>query len=163
MIKRKRGVRRIDNMAVLLLFLMFAVGVMCVLLCGAGSYKKIVENCADSTDIRSGIRYLQTKLRRSGGADCVSLEERDGEAVLVIREETESGSYVTRIYCEDGWLRELFSAEGDWDSSAGEPVLEMRSLSGKQTGGLLSLTLRDTGGQTETVVISLPAGEEAPE
>ena len=39
-------------------------------------------------------------------------------------------TYITRIYCYNGWLRELFTAEnGNFSPKDGEKLLEMDTLS----------------------------------
>ena len=79
----------------------------------------------------------------------------EGCDALVIREEVGSRVYLTRIYCYDGWLRELYAAESARLHPAdGEKILEAEEMTLSLEAGLLraemdggSLVLRQRAGR----------------
>ena len=112
---------------VLLLPAVFALCLLGVLLTGAEVYSTLTENSASHHACRTASGYLSTRLKQSNG---VYAEDFDGVTALVFPEEVDGKTYITRIYCYNGWLRELFTAEnGNFSPKDGEKLLEMDTLS----------------------------------
>ena len=111
----------------LAVFALFALCLFGVLLTGAKVYRNLVDQGSRSYADRTAAMYLSTRVRQSGG---ITVEEFDGCPALVSREEIDGRTYVTRVYCCDGYLRELFCAENAALSPEdGEIVLEAETFS----------------------------------
>ena len=110
----------------LAVFALFALCLFGVLLTGARVYRNLVDQGSRSYADRTAAMYLSTRVRQSGG---ITVEEFDGCPALVSREEIDGRTYVTRVYCWDGYLRELFCAENAALSPEdGEIVLEAETF-----------------------------------
>ena len=111
----------------LAVFALFALCLFGVLLTGAKVYRNLVDQGSRSYADRTAAMYLSTRVRQSGG---ITVEDFDGCTALVSREEIDGRTYVTRVYCYDGYLRELFCAENAALSAEdGEIVLEAERFS----------------------------------
>ena len=59
-----------------------------------------------------------------------------------MREEIDGAAYVTRIYCHDGYLRELFSAEAImFEPEDGERIMPAESVEFVLQNGMLKMTV----------------------
>lgn len=111
----------------LLLLTVFALCLLSVLLTGAEVYSGLTEDGSCNHAYRTASSYLFTRLKQGKG---VYPEEFGSATALVFPEEVEGKTYLTRIYCYDGWLRELYTAEnGTFSPADGEKLLEMDALS----------------------------------
>ena len=78
---------------------------------------------------------------------------------LFFTEELGGELYVTRLYCHDGGLYELFSpASADLDPEAGERVLPLESIDFTIEGGLLLADIVFDDGESVTLRMSLRVG-----
>ena len=83
---------------------------------------------------------------------------------LILTEEIESEAYETRVYCYDGYLRELFtSADGEFYPEDGEKILAAHGLTLSREGRVLTAELTDTEGQVRQMTLYLRSGEGAAE
>ena len=114
----------INGILVLVLFGVFAVSILMVLLTGAGAYRRLTERGQESYTARTIPQYLSTRVRQADAAGRITVGMFDGVETLELREEIDGTCYVTRIYCYEGYLRELFHAEGlEFLPSDGECVM----------------------------------------
>ena len=126
----------------LAVFALFALCLFGVLLTGAKVYRNLVDQGSESYADRTAARYLSTRVRQSRA---VSVEDFQGCPALVSREEIDGRTYVTRVYCYDGYLRELFCAESaDLSPEDGEKVLEAEHFSLSLEEELLTVVVDDT-------------------
>ena len=117
----------------------FALCLLLTVLTGAKVYRQTVEDTEKAFAARTKTQYLSTKLRQ--GQE-ISLEPFGGATALAIREELDGECYVTYVYCHEGWLKELFCAEGALLAPAdGERVLEAEALEAAMEDGLLTVRL----------------------
>lgn len=140
-----------DGLAALLLFAVFAASILAVLLTGAGAYRRLTLRDQQAYAQRTAVQYVAQRVRQAPGA--VAVEDFHGADALVL----ESGDgYVTRVYCWNGSLMELYCA-GDLDLNPedGEKVMEAASLELTLDQGLL--TARVDGGPR--LYLSLRGGE----
>ncbi len=136
--------RSAHTMAALMILAAFAVGMMGCLVSGAGSYRRLSARSAQSYDRRTASAYLTTQVRR---AEQVSVEPFGEGMALCLYQKIEQVEYVTRIYCHDGWLMELFAREGSsFFPEDGEPVLALEDLEVQLQGGMLTLLFEDHQG-----------------
>ena len=88
----------------------------------------------------------------------------DGPDALLLYEEIEGTTYVTRVYCYDGYLRELFSAaDAQLLPADGEKVLEMQNLTLSSDGQGISARITDPQGNETALYWTLRSAEEAVE
>ena len=143
----------ITDVAALLVLTAFAMCVLLVLLTGANLYRKLVDSAEESYLHRTALQYLTTRIRQ---AEAVEIGSFDGCDALILEETAGQEICVTRVYCYDGWLRELYTVPGAQVSARdGEALLEAAALALKQEGNLLILTLG-----TEERYLFLPEGTE---
>lgn len=104
----KKNTSKISDLLALTVFAAFALCVLIVLLYGAQVYQTLVRRGEESFWLRTGTQYVATRVRQ---ADNVDVADFDGCEALNIREEIGGTIFVTRIYCYEGFLRELFCAQ----------------------------------------------------
>lgn len=113
---------RTTGLLALLVFLLFALCLLLVLLTGAGVYRGLVRRGEERYAARTMVQYIATRVRQAGD---VAVEEFGGCKALVFPETIGGETYLTRVYCYEGWLMELFSADGaDLSPEDGERLLE---------------------------------------
>lgn len=158
----REGTRQHDMTApaALCLLAAFAASILLVLLTGAGAYRRLTNRDTAAFQSRTAAQYLATRVRQSDGADTVRVEDFDGVSALTV---TEGDGYVTRVYCYDGGLWELYAPAGlDMAPSDGERVLDLDGMELTLEDGLLEAVLTQTDGSAQTVTLSLRSGEVAP-
>jgi len=150
----------IPVLAALLLFGVFAVCILAVLLGGADAYRRITLRDSDSYDSRTCAQFIASKFHGAPSPDSVTLS-RFGEGDAVEIHETIDGEeYVTRIYCHDGWLTELFTAdEAGFSPEDGEQILPAKMLTVSEDDGLFFVTVTDGNGNDIRRIISLRGRE----
>lgn len=160
---RKTGTKHhLDGLLALLLFGVFAASILSVLLTGAGVYSRLTQRDQNAYDRRTSVQYLATKVRQTSSGDQVSVGTFGEGDALLLSEEIDGEPYLTRIYCYDGWLRELFAAAEDpFAPEDGEKVLPAQALTLHMESNLLQVELTDSSGQTISLTLSLRGGEEA--
>ena len=159
---------RIDGVFVLLLFSVFAACVLLVLLTGAGSYQRLTKRDAKNYDQRICVQYLAAKVRHAEQLDGIFVGNFDGIPAksgdtLFLTEDVDGETYWTRIYYEDGYVRELYAAADEtFEKEDGEPVLAARSLTFQLSAdGLLMAATVDLNGDPTELTLSLRCGEGA--
>lgn len=157
--KRQTRQHNISALAGLLLLGVFAVCILSVLLTGAGAYRRLTARNNAAMEQRSRLQYVATRVRQTAGGTWVD-PFGDGDA-LVLPEDIGGETYLTRIYCHDGWLMELFSAA---DSPAapedGEKLIAASALALETDGNLLTLRISGDDGSDAELCLLLRVGEE---
>jgi hypothetical protein len=159
----------IDGVFVLLLFCVFAACVLLVLLTGAGSYQRLTARDEESYDRRVCVQYIAARVRHADQAQSVYVGDFDGNRsdsgdTLHLLEEIDGEQYDTRIYCYDGYVRELFaSSDGDFAPEDGDTVLPAQSLSFScdPSTELLTVHTANAAGQESSLSLALRSGEGA--
>ena len=145
-----------DTLLALLLFGLFSVCVLAVLLTGADAYRRLTRRDRLSFDSRTCTQYVATRVRQNDSLDSVTVEDFDGVDALVLGDE----EYVTRVYCYQGKLMELYSAREDaLTPAAGEAIMDLDWLEMGLSNGLLTIQVLDTRGEVSTLCLSLRSGE----
>ncbi len=157
----KRRNAWIANYASMLsLLCVFIIGSLILMNVGVHVYKNIVENNAENFRLRASLSYVATKVRQYDMADTISVQEEDGVPMLVFQEELEGTKYLTRIYCYDGNMMELFQEEGlEHDLNDGFEIMELDDLQIEQQGNQIFLTAMD-GGEKESLTLSIRSGSD---
>lgn len=158
--KQENKQQSVSTVASLLILAVFALGVLGVLLTGAQAYKRLTDLGNQSYDSRTGCAYLASRFRQAAGS--AKVEAFGDTDALTFYEELSGSTYVTRIYCHDGWLMELFCAvSGDLGPEAGEKILPIRTLQLEQTDALVRVRIEDTYGTVTRLTLHSPV-EVAP-
>jgi len=124
--------RRISALGTLAVFVLFALCMLSVLLSGAGAYRRLVQQGSESYALRTCEQYIATRVRQCARGELVSVESFGECCALVLREDVEGVEYLTRIYCHEGWLMELFAAaDGEFQPEDGEIVVRIPDIYGK--------------------------------
>ena len=162
--KMKEQKRKADAVLVLVLFGVFAVCILAVLLTSADAYRRLAERDEQSYDHRVATQYLATRVRQGDEAGRVFVETFDGVDALVLQEEIEGEVYETRVYCYDGYLRELFCwEEAELAPEDGEIVLPAQAMSLNLEDGLLDVEIVSGDGETLNLTLALRSGKGAAE
>lgn len=153
---KKRETRaHIEGLLVLVLFGIFAVCILAVLLTGAGAYGRLVDRQQASYEERTVPQYIATKIRRADVAGAVSVGDFCGVEALELTELPDR-EYVTRIYCYDGYLRELFStATGSFEPDAGEKIMKAQQVDFALDETCLNVVVTGTDGNKTEVKLTL--------
>ncbi len=156
--KKRAAQHHMDALMALILFGVFAACVLAVLLTGAGAYQRLTQRDRSAFDRRTAIQYIATRVRQSDAAGAITVEDFGGVDCLCLWE----GDYVTRVYCYDGQLRELFTDPlAEMGPEAGEPVLEAQGMEFALEEGLLTVTATMADGTGDSLCLSLRSGEGA--
>lgn len=149
------------GLAALMVLAVFAVGILGTLLGGAGIYQRLTWRDQTAFNSRTCAQYIATRVRQASGM--VEVACFGGVDALVIPESIQGETYLTRVYCYDGWLMELFAAEsGSFEPQDGEKLLPAQALALMLEDGLLKASVTDSSGQTQDIFLSLPGQEETP-
>ena len=156
--------RKMDSVLAWLLFGIFAACILVVLLTGAEVYQRLSRRDQSGYEERTASQYLATRVRQADRLGGVETGSFHGLDALILTEEVDGAVYETRVYCYDGYLRELFAA-ADWEGSPadGEKILPARGLTLEREGRLLTAGLTDGEGHPRQIKLYLRSGEEAAE
>ena len=150
----------LSGLVALLTFVLFAISILFVLLNGAGVYSRLTQRDQYSYDSRTCAQYVATKMRQAPSPTAVSAGTFGTGDSLLISQDIEGLEFVTRIYCYENWLMELFAlADGDFLPEDGEKILPLDSLTVSQDGSVFSFVLIDTEGNTQRLTISARGGD----
>ena len=151
--------RNITDLLALLVFGIFALCVAALLLTGAGAYKNLTDRGAESYEHRVAVRYLTTRFHQ---APRVQIEDFCGLEAMTVREEVGGRYYVTRVYCHEGHIRELFAAEStEVHPGDGEVILAADALEFRMDGALLTAQITHPDGKKQMLVLWQPEWKEA--
>ncbi len=139
---------------------LFALCVLCVLLSGAGVYRRLTADGQQAYARRTCAQYITTRVRQSENAAALAVESFGGVSALTVTQTIGSEVYLTRVYCYQGWLMELFShREGEFSPADGEKLLPAQSLTFSLNDGLLQATVVDEFGRQTALTFALRGGE----
>lgn len=117
---------KMTSVLALLVFVLFALCLLLVLLTGAGIYRGLVRRGEETFAARTVVQYVATRVRQ---ARTVTVADFEGCEALVFPEIIDGETYLTRVYCYEGWLMELFSADtAALSPEDGEKLLEAEAL-----------------------------------
>lgn len=156
---RKQGIRhRLDGLLMLLLFGVFAACVLVVLMTGARAYRGLTERDQAAFDRRACVQYIATRVRQGDRTGGITVEPFGDTAALRL-DDSEAGC-VTRLYCHDGWLMELYAlAEVELEPQDGEMIMPLEGLALTLEDGLLTAELQMEEGITDTLYLCLRSEE----
>lgn len=157
--KHKRSQTHITTLAALSLLAVFAATILLVLLKGASIYRRMTDRDQETWQARAAYLYVATRLRQEARLDTVAVEDFAGIPALTLGV---GGEYLTRLYCYDGSLRELYApAELTLSPDDGEPLLALQGMEPTLSDGLLQVELTTQTGAVRQLVLDLSDAEEA--
>lgn len=157
--KHTRSQTHITTLAALSLLAVFAVSILLVLLKGASIYRRMTDRDQESWQARAAYLYVATRLRQEARLDTVAVEDFDGVSALTLGV---GGEYLTRLYCYDGALRELYApAELTLSPGDGEPLLALQGMEPTLADGLLQVELTTQTGAVRQLTLDLSGAKEA--
>ena len=150
---KEQKFQRLTGLMALLVFAVLAFCVMLVLLSGADVYQRLTEEGESQYQRRTAAQYITTRVRQ---AESVRVEDFGGEKALVFPETVNGRVYLTRVYCYDGYLRELFSVNGyDPGAEFGEKILPVEQFLATDCGTYLEIEIRFADGETQSMTLCL--------
>lgn len=164
---RKMQTHHIGGLFALVTFGVFIGCILLVLTAGAQSYRDLADRDADSWNSRTCAQYIAARVRHADAADSIYVGSFDGNRAesgdtLILREPVNGTDYYTRIYCYDGQLRELFTAEeSGFSQEDGTAVLAAEQIGFELKDGLLTVQAVDAAGDPVSIALSLRAEEGA--
>lgn len=159
--RNEQRTTKLGNLGALLLFGIFAVLLLMILLSGADLYQSLTERDRANYDRHTAAQYLATRVRQADAEGGMRVEEFCGTAALVTAEQIEGELYETRIYCYDGYLRELFAAASyEPEPEDGEKILPMESLELTWNDGLIRAELLGPEGDAQELLLHCRSGGE---
>ena len=148
--------RNLSGVFVLLVFAVFMVSVLLVLLSGADTVQRLSERDRKTYHHRTAVQYISTRIRQADSRGAVKTEIFDDLSTLVLTEYVDSEAYETRIYCYDGYLREMFCSAGlALPHEFGEKILPMESFTAEMNSDSLQIVLSLPDGSSEEIFLLL--------
>lgn len=158
--KKQRSTWIANYAGILAILCSFVIGSLVLVNVGVHVYKKVVENNAENFSLRASLAYVATKVRQNDRMDSVYVTEEEGVPILVLKEELESGTYRTMIYCYKGKLRELFQEESmEYKLADGLEVTDLAKFEVSSLSGNRLQFVAGNGEEEETLELSLRSAQ----
>ncbi len=124
----------------LILFLMFVVGSFFLLVYGARGYKHGLEKEESRELNQIPFAYITTRMHQASSSEAVSIQEVEGNKVLVIKNEDS----LICIYQKDQSLYELVTSDiNQIDLSGGTKIYDVSDFDINYQNGYYEITLND--------------------
>ena len=163
MMKERNGKFSMEGVLALVVFGIFALCVLGTLLQGVQVYRNLTARGDSSYQERTAAQYLITRVRQADQTGAVSVGTFGMVETLELSEIIDGTEYITRVYCFDGYIRELFSAAAyDFQPFDGECILPAQELDFTLENDLLTAEITDENGNTTQVCALLRSGEVIP-
>ena len=160
--RQRQRKHQIDGLITLVLFGVFAGCVLSVLLTGAKVYRDLTAEGQAAYGRRICAQYIATKVRQVPSGSALRVETSDGIDILSYSEEIGGETYITSVYCSDGWVRELFTFEGaEFLPEDGERIVEAEQVRFSLEDGLLRVEIEGADGSGTELALALRGGAGA--
>ena len=142
----------IAGVFVFLLLGVFAVFSTMLVLFGAQAYRTVTERSAEHEEDRTLYAYVLNSLRGEDAAGAVGLRTEDGIDMVTVAYDDFGESYEKRMYCYDGYLREMLMLVGsEFNPGAGEQICAATDFQAQINGNLITIEMTGADGETHTV------------
>lgn len=158
---KKDNKHMVDVIFVVVLFCGFAFCALMLVIMGADVYKKTVASMDANYIERTSYAYLSEKVRQKDVSGAVHIGQfGDGDA-LFLKEELGGREFYTCLYVDDGYLKELFTANPEQlGPAAGQKIYACDSLVIIwEKDNLLHITVQAEGATNE-IYASVRSGGE---
>ena len=146
----------LTGVLVLLVFAVFMVSVLLVLLSGADTVQKLTQRDRQTYHHRTAVQYITTRIRQADETGAVTTNAD----TLILTETLGGTAYETRIYCCNGYLRELFCESGSAIAPEfGEEILPMERFQITRENNLIRAELFLPDGSNATLTLLLRSEE----
>lgn len=143
---KKNNSHYADGITTLILFVVFAAGIISVIFAGAGAYSRLSRRDDALENERICERYLSTKIQSARSPGTVSVEKIGECDSLCLAEELNGEEYATYIWCSGGWLRESFMKKDvEIREQSGERILQAECVSFGMENGLIKIDVTMNG------------------
>ncbi len=143
---------------------LFAFCSLALALMGGRAYKSIQSGIDDGYGTTVAASYLRTKLSQNNNLGSVQLSQEEGLEVLALSSQRDGTAYITRIYVQDGQLKESYLPEGSaFEPAAGVSIAQVNecTFSLDEETMLFTANLRSSKGVATRVAFALAGGERA--
>ena len=139
----KEGKHSIENLFIMVTFLVYAAALLVFVSLGATVYRSVTTQMQQHQNQRTAESYLREKIRQNDRKGAIQIGEAEGRQVLQITEQIGEKKYVTYIYADEGRLKELFiSAEKEPRLQDGTALLDLKILTfEEEENGYLVISL----------------------
>ncbi len=128
---QKRNKSIVDFLFILALFCAFIVSALFIVLFGAQTYKRSVEDMNTNFTSRTAIAYLTEKIHSNDCSDGgIDIRTNNGQTVLVLNTHTKDIDYSTYLFIYDGYLTEFTCrSEMDFQYNMGAKIIAVSDFS----------------------------------
>ncbi len=125
----------------LLMAALFGLMLIPAIVGGGSVYKEISVQSAVSFNRRTACGYISTQVRNAQQKSEIYTDKSFGDTIN-IPITLDGEEYITKIYCHEGYLFELFTyADAEVYPEDGEQLLPLGEMTAEMTDGLLCVTL----------------------
>ena len=129
----------VEMVMVMLVLIVFAFVVFSLIGAGTSAYSRILGDNERMQSARVAYSYINMKLKQNDAAECVSVEQTEiGDTLVIV---SESGEYVTYLFCSSGSLYECMTAQGGLPSvAAANRITTLESFAVARDGNYIKIT-----------------------
>ena len=145
-----------QSLTVFLLCAVFFFTAIVLALAGSSLYRSVAAAADRSYTARTALSYLTNQVRRGDTQDGLSVSAfGDGDALVLTETDGDGFSYLTRLYCYEGSLYELYTpSDVALSPEDGTALLDLSGLSIDWSGGLLTFTITDESGWSQAISVA---------
>ncbi|MEA4919670.1 MAG: DUF4860 domain-containing protein [Clostridiaceae bacterium] len=128
---------------------------------GASAYESSSDAVCAQYTARTLVSYVSAKIQGTNAAGNIYISDFDGVSALFLEEEIEGEYYITAIYCQDGFLKELFAQKDSGLSpSDGMEIISCQSFVPLQISPELIHLSFESGGEKSSGYVSVLTVED---
>ena len=131
---------------------------------GVKAYASISDSADENTNRRDALLYVIGKFRAMDGNAEIRIDHNaaDGDLIRFVQE-YDGETYETRIFCSDGYMKELLCAQSDpFDPEGGETLVRAKALYIAGSGPDYQVTVVMSDGQSAVGYVCAHSLMEAP-
>ena len=152
---------RLSAVLSLLPLALLAVMLLCSVAAAADGFARITRRDDGEFTLRTAAGYISTKIASAPSREAVTVEPFGEGMAIVISESYGGEDYLTRIYCHNGGLYELFTPDLDgFSPEDGQETVGLDSMDISLDKGLLRIVLHL--GKDHTELYFALCGEVSP-
>lgn len=156
-LKKSSHTSATDLFFTLALFGLFAASSFLLIMIGVRVYQSSVTVMEDTYSTSTALAYVTEKIRQHDQTGAISLSQLEGQTALVLKDTVEEDSYLTYIYSDGTYLRELSVKESrPVSADLGEKILEVKNFSiTDQENGFWEFSASDKNGNPVSLLLHM--------